>query len=451
MRLVPQLLLILATLLVAQPATAQSSTAAPKPRKPDRPLTTAPPPPPPEERPLRQREVQPRQPRERDEPEDPSGQTDAAPVAAAPEVPDAPAGAQAPPAATALRARVELVVAATDEVQSDEQRAWLLERGATMLRRRTLSNLGWMISVFRLPPGTSAAAMAAELATRWPDAMPEPNRRYQAFAGTGVDGPREYARELIEWPEACAVRARIAMLDGPVNTELPALLAARITSTAVIPPGLETDYQHGTALAALLLGRTRPAGLLPESELLVGVVMAKSDDGPYSTTEWLLRGLDWSLGLQPRPAALNLSFGGPRSAQIERAIRRVLEVMPVVAAGGNSGRREVTYPAGYAGVIGVTAVDANRRRWARANTGAHVALAAPGAQVWSLGADGAGYYADGTSIAALFVTAALATRNHTAAAEWLQQQTKDAGPAGRDMEFGHGVLAMHRQCSGDQS
>jgi subtilisin family serine protease len=129
----------------------------------------------------------------------------------------------------------------------------------------------------------------------------------------------------------------------------------------------------------------------------------------------------------------------------------LLEVMPVVAAAGNSGRREVTYPAGYDGVIGVTAVDANRRRWPRANTGAHVAIAAPGAQVWSLGADGAGYYADGTSIAAVFVSAALAIRKQTAASEWLRLHTQDAGPSGKDPEFGHGLLAMHGQCPGDAS
>ena len=442
-------LLLFAVACGVQQVTAQSSTAAPKPPRPDRTLTTAPPSSPPEERPLRQREVQPAKPRARAEPESQTG-ADSEFASSTPAAPEAPSVAEAPRAGAASRARVELVVASIDVAQGEEQRAFLLGSGAQLLRRRTLANLGWVVSVFRLAPGASASALSAELATRWPDAMPEPNQRYQAFGASGAGAPREYARALIEWPVNCAVRARVAMLDGPVNRELSALRGKRITMASLTPPGTESNYQHGTALASLLLGHTSPTGLLPESELFAGVIMAQAEDGPYSTTEWVLRGLDWALGIDPRPAALNLSFGGPRSAQIERALRRVLDVMPVVAAAGNSGKREVTFPAGYEGVIGVAAADANSRRWARANTGSHVTIAAPGVQVWALDAKGAGYYADGTSIAAIFVSAALALRAGSAppAAEWLRQHTRDAGPDGQDLQFGHGVLAMNRHCPG---
>jgi subtilisin family serine protease len=154
------------------------------------------------------------------------------------------------------------------------------------------------------------------------------------------------------------------------------------------------------------------------------------------------------LGLQPRPLALNLSFGGPKSAQLERALSSVTRVMPVAAAAGNEASRDVAFPAAYPGVIAVSAVDARGRRWAKSNTGAQVDIAAPGVEVWTLDGAGRGHYANGTSIATLFVTAALAATqarpDHVD--QWLISHARDAGKAGRDPEFGFGVLSMSGTC-----
>jgi hypothetical protein len=100
-------------------------------------------------------------------------------------------------------------------------------------------------------------------------------------------------------------------------------------------------------------------------------------------------------------------------------------------------------------VIAVTAVDARGRRWPDANTGNQVAIAAPGVEVWTLDGAGRGYYANGTSIATLFVTASLviAPPGPGAIDEWLAVHAIEAGSAGRDPEYGHGVLAMRGNCT----
>jgi subtilisin family serine protease len=344
--------------------------------------------------------------------------------------------------------RRELLVAATNVAEADQQRAWLAGRGAQLLRRRTLNNLGWVLSVYRLPPETAPASLSAELTAQWPTAIPEINQRFAALATSGSTAPAEYARTLIDWPESCAASTRIAMLDGPVNLDLARLADRRIGVTQIAPVNGAPDYHHGTALAALLVGQDAPRGLLPEAELVVGVIMRADDDGPFTTTEWILHGLDWVLGLDPRPGALNLSFGGPRSAQLQRALEVVTGVMPVAAAAGNEGQKAVAFPASYPGVIAVTAVDARGRRWSRANTGDQVAIAAPGVEVWTFDGAGRGYYANGTSIATLFVTAALASAqpDQRSLDEWLAAHAVDAGLAGRDLEYGHGVLAMRGPC-----
>lgn len=291
--------------------------------------------------------------------------------------------------------------------------------------------------------------MIAELVAQWPSAQPEINQRFAALAASGTPAPAEYARALIAWPEPCVGPVRIAMLDGPVNAALPSLADRNIRVTQISPGESEPNYHHGTALAAVLVSPGSPLGLLPDVDLAVGVVMESDDDGPYTTTEWVLRGLDWALGLEPRPSALNLSFGGPRSAQMQRALEVITQAFPVAAAAGNEGHKQVAYPASYPGVVGVTAVDAKGRRWPRANTGREVSIAAPGVEVWTLDGAGRGYYANGTSIATVFVTAALASAsaNPRSLDEWITAHAIDAGPAGRDPEYGHGVLSMRRHCT----
>jgi hypothetical protein len=356
--------------------------------------------------------------------------------------------AQRPQTAAPSKMHRELMVASADVAEADAQRAWLVSRGAQLLRRRTLGNLGWVLSVFRLPPEWSPATLSKELTSQWPSALPEINQRFAALAGNGPKAPAEYARALIGWPANCPGAARIAMLDGPVNPNLASLADRRIGVTQIAPATGEPDYRHGTALAVLLLGRDAPRGLLPDAELMVGVIMSADEEGAYTTTEWILHGLDWVLGLEPRPMALNLSFGGPRSAQLRRGLDVVTQAVPVAAAVGNEGQKAVAFPASHPGVIAVTAVDARGRRWPRANTGDQVAIAAPGVEVWTLDGAGRGHYANGTSIATLFVAASLAMAppDPGAIEEWLAAHAAETGSTGRNPEYGHGVLALRGNC-----
>ena len=108
-------------------------------------------------------------------------------------------------------------------------------------------------------------------------------------------------------------------------------------------------------------------------------------------------------------------------------------------------------------MIAVTAVDAQKRLYARANRGAYVAIAAPGVDVWVPLAvnDSKGKYMSGTSFASPFVAAAVAqaiaqgstsqpkTATPTSAQSILQtlcSKAADIGPKGP--EVGCGLLQM---------
>ena len=85
---------------------------------------------------------------------------------------------------------------------------------------------------------------------------------------------------------------------------------------------------------------------------------------------------------------------------------------------------------------------------AGSNTGEHVAIAAPGVDVWTIDGAGNGYYASGTSFATAFVTAAIAISAPTQAqiGEWLPRHARDVGVPRRDDEYGHGVLTLNEGC-----
>ncbi|HEU4780228.1 MAG TPA: S8 family serine peptidase [Steroidobacteraceae bacterium] len=415
------------------------------PRTPPQPTATPPPPPPRTPPPLERETAAPP-----DNPEPPAPERETAPTSPTSTGPASLSIAEAPAAKAAATLRRELLVASKDVGEADQQRAWMQSQGATLVRRRTLANLGWVITVYRLAPEAVPAAITTALLQQWPDAMPESNQRYLGLQGNASTAPVEYAGRLIRWPAAgCGRKPRIAMLDGPVKEGLPEFAASKLTSVTFTPAGSRTNYHHGTAVAAVLVSKNAPQGLLPQAELMVGVVMVEEDGKPYTTTEWILRGLDWVVGLSPSPAALNLSFGGPPSGQLARAIERVLAVTRVVAAAGNDGRNAAMFPASHPGVIGVSAVDARERRWPEANTGDHVAIAAPGVEVWTLDGAGNGYYANGTSFATAFVTAAIALSAPTQAqlAGWLPRHARDVGAPRRDPEYGYGVLTLNEGCS----
>jgi subtilisin family serine protease len=116
---------------------------------------------------------------------------------------------------------------------------------------------------------------------------------------------------------------------------------------------------------------------------------------------------------------INMSFGTAESSLTadmprphEEVVRYALaRGVVLVAASGNSGLEEAFYPAASEGVIAVGAVNAGDAPSSFSTRGAHVALSAPGENIWTCGMSSSGgdyQCASGTSFAAPFVTAVCA-------------------------------------------
>ena len=100
-------------------------------------------------------------------------------------------------------------------------------------------------------------------------------------------------------------------------------------------------------------------------------------------------------------------------------------------------------------MIAVTAVNGSRRVYRLANRGAHVDFAAPGVDVLHADREAGYRSSSGTSLAAPFVSAVIATscadvRPIDACLQALQRSAEDIGEAGFDPVFGHGLIVPLR-------
>lgn len=184
---------------------------------------------------------------------------------------------------------------------------------------------------------------------------------------------------------------------------------------------------HGTFVAGIAGGAT--TGVANRTRLVAVQALGCMEGQPTMTRRQqrraVVRAADWIRRHAVRPAVVNMSLTFPRSAPIDRAVRRLVRSgVPVVAAAGNQGvdacRKS---PARLPQVITVGASTARDRAWSGSNQGPCVDLWAPGKGITSVLAEGDVYHYEhlgATSWATPFVTGVIA--------QYLQSHPR-AGPA----------------------
>ncbi len=272
-------------------------------------------------------------------------------------------------------------------------------------------------------------------------------------------GDRCFARQLIRWHsdiEACARNLRVGIIDTQVDSQHPAFNRANMQLGVFLPEGAKSaDSWHGTGVVALLAGApdSGTPGLIPKADFYVASVFSQDENGDMATdTVSLLSALEWMSAFDVK--IINMSFSGPKDELVEKAIERMnREGVQFVAAVGNDGPSAApSYPASYHSVIAVTAIGKDLRNYPYANRGERVDLAAPGVDIWSAVPGEREGYHTGTSFAAPYVTAMLATiYNQTPVRQkqnLLDQFTViDLGPRGHDPIYGRGLMVSPASCS----
>jgi subtilisin family serine protease len=236
--------------------------------------------------------------------------------------------------------------------------------------------------------------------------------------------------DLVKLPELMKLTSGrseivVGMVDGPIAISHGDLVRSRIRQVAGETPAecaqtSSVACVHGTFVAGILSARRGSAApaICPDCTLLVSPVFLEtataSTQQPSSTPEELADAILECMAAGAR--VLNLSLAVTRSSRKgERALKLALDDAArrgaiIVAAAGNQGTVGGTITS-HPWVIAVAACDANGRPVSASNLGHSIGLRglrAPGEQVTSLGADGRSLTLGGTSVAAPFVTGAIA-------------------------------------------
>jgi hypothetical protein len=347
---------------------------------------------------------------------------------------------------------------------SSDGLARLTRRGFQAQMRTT----GSLASVVRLLPPRGMSLAQAQRAVRLTDAgaAADFDHFYYTDGGSNCIGATCEAASLIGWnlPTApqCGPVPTIGLIDTGIDREHEALQGQSIEIVSGLQlNGTPSQRDHGTAIAALLVGRNRSntQGLLPEARLLA-VDAFYRDNGTADRTDVTTLVMALEALAERNVRVVNMSLSGPPNEVLKRAIASAqAKGMVIVAAAGNNGAGAgPSYPAAYPGVIAVTAVDRNLDVYRRATQGDYIDLAAPGVEI-QVAAPGGGYATkSGTSYAVPFISAAAAvlrasdrTLDLAALQAALESHTLDLGQPGRDRTYGYGLLQAKNLCPPQQN
>ncbi|KWW98881.1 Peptidase S8 and S53 subtilisin kexin sedolisin [Carbonactinospora thermoautotrophica] len=258
----------------------------------------------------------------------------------------------------------------------------------------------------------------------------------------------------------------VAVIDSGVDANHPDLIGQVLPGADFVDGrtgdgrrDLDTEDSHGTGIAAIIAGRADDAsgvaGLAPGVKILP--IRATSGPGGFSSTEQLAKAVRFAADKGAR--VINVSLATTfTDANVEAAYRYALEKDAVVVAGaGNDGdtANQILYPAGYPGVVAVSAVDVNGKIWPRSQHGKQVVLAAPGVGIYTPSPNGKYASANGTSAATAYVSAAAALVRarypHLTAGQVINRLIKTAHGAaqGWDEYYGYGIVYPYRALTAD--
>jgi len=344
------------------------------------------------------------------------------------------------------------IVAEIDSSLSATQTDELARRhGLARLQSQNFPLIGATIGLFRITDRRSAQTVSRELATEASIRSVQLNFRHflqeQEAALTEGD-PAQYALAKLRLPQAHTLargaNVTVAVIDSGVDVKHPELANAIADSFDALG-SKEGPHVHGTGIAGAIVSHARLMGSAPAARILAIRAFAAAPNGGESTSYVILKALDYAAAHGAQ--IVNMSFAGPNDALIERGISAaVAKGIVMVAAAGNAGAKSPPlYPAANRSVIAVSATDSQDRLFAASNRGGHIAVSAPGVDIFLPAPDEKYQMTSGTSFSAAYVSglaALLLERNPALKPDEvraiLMKTARDLGAPGRDDLFGAG-------------
>ncbi|MBR0774926.1 S8 family serine peptidase [Bradyrhizobium diazoefficiens] len=355
--------------------------------------------------------------------------------------------------AAAARGNVNEFVAEIDAALSVSEADELARRhGLTRIASESFPLIGATIGLFRITDGSPPERAKRQFAADGSVRSVQPNFRYvlqdQKAAVPTEGDPAQYALAKLRLPQAHTLvhgaNVTIAVIDSGIDTTHPELTNS-IADNFDALGSTEGPHVHGTGIAGAIVAHGRLMGSAPEARIIAIRAFGGTTGGAASNSYVILRSLNYAA--EHGAQIVNMSFAGPKDAVIERAIAATAaRGLVLVAAAGNAGAKSPPlYPAANPNVIAVSATDQQDKLFSASNRGNHIALAAPGVDIFLPAPDGKYQMTSGTSFSAAYVSgvaALLLERNYALKPEALRltlaKTARDIGSPGRDDLFGDG-------------
>jgi hypothetical protein len=264
----------------------------------------------------------------------------------------------------------------------------------------------------------------------------------------------QYALAKLQLPQAHALargdKILIAIIDGGVDTTHPELAGVIVDTFDAIGSG-EPAHPHGTAVAGAIASQVRLKGTAPAAQILAARAFGKDRGNGEGTGFNIAKAINWAVSRKAR--IINLSFAGSRDPKVEVALKaaRARGIVLVAAAGNDGASSAPRYPAADPNVIAVTATDEDDKLFHAAVRGKHIAVAAPGVDLWLPSVQGTYQEISGTSFSAAEVSGTVALLlerrpdlDPESVRRTLMTTARDLGPRGIDPQFGAGLVDAYK-------
>ena len=265
---------------------------------------------------------------------------------------------------------------------------------------------------------------------------------------TSIHPNQEWNYEMIKAPEAWEVtpgssQTKIAVLDTGIDSNHPSLRDFVDTELGESFVGGNTEDRagHGTHVAGTIASYGQVSGVMQTATLIPVKVLG--DDGTGSMYG-IQQGITYAASIDAD--VINMSLGGGGYDQgMDEAIQAANDQGTiVVAASGNDGIENVSYPAAYNGSVAVGSVTSNETRSSFSNYGSELDVMAPGSSIYSTVPGGQYDTLSGTSMATPHVAGVMGlirtvdpNISVTNARDILNNTAQSAGS---EIEYGHGIV-----------
>jgi len=329
------------------------------------------------------------------------------------------------------------------------------ELGFSVIERVHMKDVGLDVWRLKTPDGMSVKDAIRTLGQKFPGLTIDANHRFDLSAGKG-----QFPQKAIGWKKVgltCGKGVRIGMVDSGVDLKHPSLKGQKITFKSFHDKKRNPAPSiHGTAIAAMLIGkpmRNGWSGLLPGATLFAANMFElDKSDKMVGNSVALLKGINWLA--KKKVHVVNLSIAGADNKMLRLVDKLATKKgLVLIASVGNWGsKKRPAYPAAYPDVVAVTATNAQKEIYSKANQGKYVDFSAPGVGVWTA-IPGGGKVQSGTSFATPYMSVLvgldIAKGGRASSAALRAKYRKhviDLGKVGRDPVFGWGLIKSDRKC-----